>query len=503
MQRSQYQFLKWPDATPWRNGPQHPRPAASSYHSVPLRTREQLYRPLHSWQIRLLKVHASVELASPIVCDLHTADLIAFPGVGLVEKSTVVECDALSYSWGYPALTHSILCNGLLFPVGEALHDALRHLRGSDHGKYLWCDACCIDQTNFAEKAVQVQNMFTIFQKAQRVVAWLGLPSPEAELLFQYIAANSGKQETQQRPRLLQHSNAVSSSISDALTHRYLRHGQAQKAARKWITNLAYLKRCWIRQEVQAANGLSLLCGRFSSSFVDFIAAVDSLLPEYDRSRQNFSAEVSLASRDRLLYEYFRDQHNLEPIPRSRGDWFEIIMRGAVYESTLPQDKIFSMLSIAARLDQDEEGQALQVDGKAWSAVTGFPDIDYEKSVSLVFQDFIKHTINLEASLGCLGVFEDRSARTTDLPSWAIDLRLNIPRYLNRSEVQEYYDAIRPQKQILTTMACSLSEGIKAETLTRELKSPFFGLAVLNEVCNTMDPPFGNSRTAIRSKMLQ
>jgi hypothetical protein len=64
--------------------------------SVPLEIRKQLERPLRPWQTRLLRIHASTERVSSPVCDLLVADMIAFPGVGLIDESMVVKYEALS-----------------------------------------------------------------------------------------------------------------------------------------------------------------------------------------------------------------------------------------------------------------------------------------------------------------------------------------------------------------------------------------------------------------------
>ena len=154
---------------------------------VPESTRRQLYHPLAPWQIRLLRIHPSEDLESNPVCDLLVADLISFPGVGLVQESTIVQYEALSYSWGYPGLSKTVECNGTNLAVSETAHEAIRHIRLPDGVTYLWTDVCCINQADLGEKSVQVGMMFTIFQKASLVIAWLGTPSPDEKVLFTII----------------------------------------------------------------------------------------------------------------------------------------------------------------------------------------------------------------------------------------------------------------------------------------------------------------------------
>ena len=125
-----------------------------------------LYQRLAPWQTRILRIHPSRDFHSVLTCDLLTADIIQLPGIGLVQDFQIVEYEALSYSWGYPAPTKSIRCSNRDVPVSENLYDALRHIRRTDSVRYLWTDACCINQSDLAEKSHQVSMMLTIFQKA-------------------------------------------------------------------------------------------------------------------------------------------------------------------------------------------------------------------------------------------------------------------------------------------------------------------------------------------------
>jgi hypothetical protein len=103
----------------------------------------------------------------------------------------------LSYAWGPPATTHTILMNEKPMKVGHNLWEFLcavtvrkwkdpgkRHSIGSWYHD-LWIDALCIDQTNDKEKNHQVQKMGRIYQGANEVIAWLG-GDPSTAALFDY-----------------------------------------------------------------------------------------------------------------------------------------------------------------------------------------------------------------------------------------------------------------------------------------------------------------------------
>lgn len=82
--------------------------------------------------------------------------------------------EALSYVWGDPTATETILVNGTRCHVGQNLMQALQHLRQAEHPRLLWVDALCINQNDIEERAKQVQIMGEIYGNAYRTVVWLG-----------------------------------------------------------------------------------------------------------------------------------------------------------------------------------------------------------------------------------------------------------------------------------------------------------------------------------------
>ncbi|KAK8005975.1 hypothetical protein PG991_012272, partial [Apiospora marii] len=50
--------------------------------------------------------------------------------------------------------------------------------------RYFWIDALCIDQANDREKGHQVGQMKDVYEKAERVIIWLGNGSPERSKLM-------------------------------------------------------------------------------------------------------------------------------------------------------------------------------------------------------------------------------------------------------------------------------------------------------------------------------
>jgi hypothetical protein len=83
--------------------------------------------------------------------------------------------EALSYTWGPPAVVKGIELNGTRVDVRENLWSALKHLRNSRQERILWIDALCINQADVQERNHQVKLMAHIFERAQTVLVWLGV----------------------------------------------------------------------------------------------------------------------------------------------------------------------------------------------------------------------------------------------------------------------------------------------------------------------------------------
>jgi hypothetical protein len=108
---------------------------------------------------------------------------------------------ALSYTWGDPLDTVSVLGDGKIVKVTRTLKNALWQLREDRKGllrqKYpgvrrsqslrLWIDAVCINQLDQEEKSFQVGLMAEIFRRACNVFAWLGPADENTDIVVDYL----------------------------------------------------------------------------------------------------------------------------------------------------------------------------------------------------------------------------------------------------------------------------------------------------------------------------
>ena len=135
----------------------------------------------HSHTIRVLDVrpipHDATE-GTPLECTLRIIDLDADPAF-----------TALSYVWGDPTPTRSIVCDGVVFGVGENCYSALWYLSKKLQGLVIWVDAICIDQEDVREeKGWQIPLMEEIYTKAEQVYVWLGKGDERSDRTMRYLA---------------------------------------------------------------------------------------------------------------------------------------------------------------------------------------------------------------------------------------------------------------------------------------------------------------------------
>lgn len=144
------------------------------------------YLPKQGKCIRVLLLEPGVR-ADPITCTLET-----------VELNEHAEYEALSYVWGDESKRKPVRVNGTEITVTENLETALWYLRDPTAQKRLWVDAICINQTDDAEKAIQVGMMTEIYASTSQVLVWLGPEQGESDramLLLDHMMAAVKTQE--------------------------------------------------------------------------------------------------------------------------------------------------------------------------------------------------------------------------------------------------------------------------------------------------------------------
>lgn len=203
------------------------------------------YKPLdpHKRDIRLLSI------TSPdLNCRLHHASLDDQPTYS-----------ALSYYWGAPGASRTILINDIELQMRKTLHQFLKALYRRRGPLTVWLDVICINQHDLAEQSAQVAMMGDIYSEATCVYAWLGKGDADTDLAIAALQqTNSGLQ-----------SSAVKRRVLAGVKQLFLRE---------------YWTRVWIVQECLMNKKLILVCGAMMIEFDDLLAAIRNLtaMPRID-----------------------------------------------------------------------------------------------------------------------------------------------------------------------------------------------------------------------------
>lgn len=111
---------------------------------------------------------------------------------GNLAQRPVLQYEALSYTWGEPLPTKTILCNGLPFELRENAYNFLDQLCRPHSVRVVWMDCICIDQNNIREREQQVGIMHTIYQLPAAVIVWLGPGNTQTDTIMRRIAGLHG-----------------------------------------------------------------------------------------------------------------------------------------------------------------------------------------------------------------------------------------------------------------------------------------------------------------------
>ncbi|MCJ1439314.1 hypothetical protein MMC27_008706 [Xylographa pallens] len=272
---------------------------------------------------------------------------------------------ALSYAWpvetvsGTAGPVQSFECNGSTIVISDYLHTALSCLVPdiAASSVSIWIDACCIDQSNLSEVAMQVQLMGAVYTHACCVIVWLGSGSLADDLsrniktveeVMSNVRSTKGSLTQQQlnAPPFPRRHHPVWTALTSLLFSRWFR-------------------RLWVVQEALLAKKLEIVCGRCSIDWDDFYALVDAELPnmaDYETLRKCMDRQgwanlsVTDASSSMGQITFYRGQVARKgPFLNNIVSFLEIVREKEVLK---PVDKVYSILALIT----DEARQSLTVD---------------------------------------------------------------------------------------------------------------------------------------------
>lgn len=311
---------------------------------------------------------------------------------------------ALSYVWGPPVFSETVLVNGRKVAITPNLHEALEQIQSKldddNDSKYwcIWTDAICINQSNDTEKNQQIRKMGAIFQSASSVIAYLGPDRDNCHVVFDdcsgpgmrlfflgYLAgfdarfasdlyAKARKDRTflnhlasLELPNI-QRSGAyktlsiiyLDAVLGHEISVRDLKKevpllesdpGSESRAAWQSFCRRDFWRRAWIFQELVLGNDVVLQAGSRTTKLEYFLAVFclsNAIIrmtnpPECKRDTE-FQATVYGDARD-LIDAVFQSKQE----PR---DLQSLIWTTQLLQATRNEDKIFALLSLAT--DREE-----------------------------------------------------------------------------------------------------------------------------------------------------
>jgi len=189
--------------------------------------------------------------------------------------------EALSYTWGNTAKSHSARVSGKALGITQNLHSALVRLRLADNPRRLWIDAICINQGDDAEKSQQIRLMPRIYSASSSTIAWLGEDSEDlgGELSFEFF---------RWAPYLLhcwltdEIYKLETYDDDDETLVRFFNRGDWRKKAQhpgsQYSNNMLqrffrrpWFTRRWVIQEVYAAPKVEFVCGSAVISYEELM----------------------------------------------------------------------------------------------------------------------------------------------------------------------------------------------------------------------------------------
>jgi hypothetical protein len=398
-----------------------------------------MYYELRIGEFRAL----SVSQCHPLVLRLETLDLSKSPRYA-----------ALSYTWGSAPYnkgrpkgsTYQIVVNGVTRPVQQNLHDALDHLSSKieDLDIPLFVDAICINQADMNERASQVRQMREIYENAELVVGWLGVPFEERETR---LAIEQMKRFQQ----VLQSQNAAESNNvydvplaitpEDATLFPVNSNSPTYTA---WmginkILNSKYWLRTWIMQEATGPARTWFYCGSHRFDKIQLSATVyfGHLYSGHEAANLDFVRNIGMGGSAARL-SGFRQLDGSFPNNRSGTTrLIDLCQSFRNTKSTDPRDKVYAPRNLATDLNASELSH------------------DYTRTTEQVYTDLAKLYLRKNDNLDILGFVVHPAPDSAQMqgesqdvcvPSWVPDWSnritvMPLAKTLNSASTNRPYDA--------------------------------------------------------------
>lgn len=348
-----------------------------------------IYSSLHPKrrEFRLLTLKKAAK-RDPIQCSLFGTSLDSPPPY-----------EALSYAWGSHDQSSRILINGQDFNVTQNLNEALEQLRLEREDRTIWVDAICINQDDIPERNAQVAQMKTIYNKARRVIVWLGKEAEDSDIAMQLLM--------ELKDRNMDQKWIEDTVGSSALSKPYL-------ALAKMLLR-PYWYRLWIVQEIAFARDAVLHCGALSISYSaveDFSETFDTVFQKFDYDHKDPVRILSIRTSIGIGGPSIMPKLGAARYS-TRTPLLNLLIEHRDKISSDPRDKLFGLIGMSNLNTSSKDGTV----------------IDYSRSVSEVYKKLVQVVVEETNELDIIccssnvssnqGWVEEAGPVTVSLPSWA------------------------------------------------------------------------------------
>jgi hypothetical protein len=353
---------------------------------------------------------------------------------------------ALSYAWGSGAEHQKISLAGSQHVTSANLVVALRYLRHETEDVVLWIDQLCINQKDDVERGAQVQMMKNIYENAERVISWIGVPANYSDVVLITLRHMAHQRNPSSKKLLLSDIIEELENSASMNDHGYNWDRQtvldALRVAIPAFSARSYWRRLWVLQEYVVATKLSIKCGMQEISDIDMRTAWNDLAMMVRRVSDTLEAKgspesdimaiaktwqhhsewwdawlgITRLTNQRYAYQAPRQSKNpLIEMIQPQQDLYMVMFKtlttfsGQIQMlSSDPRDRVFSLLGLAS-------------DSHLF---TSFPD--YTRSTESIYEE-VTRIFFTQGHYDVLGFCqEDPKTRARNMPSWAVDWSLKI-----------------------------------------------------------------------------
>lgn len=367
--------------------------------------RQFRYTPLSQGFIRVLDLHPG-----------KLNDIISFD-FAVVQLSQDPSFEALSYEWLEKKGSVPVQCADDRILVTPNCAAALRSLRSESDSRTLWIDAICIDQENKDEVNDQVAMMTDIYQKAKKVIMWLGSIEGDVQSFRKVFASFPllSKAHDKLRPDL--------NNCARMLTLRIDENKEAKRLVTKALESntavgildaiyaASYFSRAWILQEIILGGSRgTVVWGTLRCGWETFKKALLVFALHKTATYNRTFMDIALLDFEFSVY--------------GQVELTRIIAALARFQATDPRDKVFAALRLGSistvprQQNPPVANYKLSVQDVYIEAACYYVDVEHKMPWSLGNRPSKKVITGLPSWVPDFSMSAEASGSKKALPSW-------------------------------------------------------------------------------------